>query len=442
VQEARKFEHEGHFKDAEKMYLAANEPDLAINMYKKAKQYDNMIRLVMKFRKDLLKDTHQHLAQQLEMEGNLKQAEHHYIESGAWLHAVDMYRAHDDWENALRVAKTNGSAKELGEIAIKVAETMGPEKGTQFLLKNGLLEAAIDFEANQEHFEQAFSLANNHAKYKLPEVHLKFALHLEDENRLKEAEEEFIKANKPQEAINMYEHKQDWHSALQVARQFHPESISKVFINQAKFLIERSDFGKAEQCYLNAKEPELAIRMYLDKKLSGEALRVAQKHAPHLVHKINEIISMGGSNVVQTGEQIMESAKMWENSRDWQKAIDRYLEITDQHFQNPAVLEDVWMNAFNIAMSYAKDRVQEVVSIVGSRLLGIGRCESAGEVLESVGYFEKACDAYLMARKFEKAKSCAQQVRPIELQHMLLDKIQGMLRNKDLESGNYGNLGA
>jgi intraflagellar transport protein 172 len=63
----------------------------------------------MKFRKDLLKDTHQHLAQQLEMESNLKQAEHHYIESTAWNFAVDMYRAHDMWEDALRVAKTNGS---------------------------------------------------------------------------------------------------------------------------------------------------------------------------------------------------------------------------------------------------------------------------------------------------------------------------------------------
>ncbi len=62
VQEARKFEAEGYYKDAERMYLTANEPDLAINMYKKAKQYDNMIRLVTKFRKDLLKDTHQHLA--------------------------------------------------------------------------------------------------------------------------------------------------------------------------------------------------------------------------------------------------------------------------------------------------------------------------------------------------------------------------------------------
>jgi len=118
------------------------------------------------------------------------------------------------WEEALRVAKANGTQKELGEIAIKVAENMGPEKGTQFLIKNGLIEAAIDFEANQERFDAAFKLAENHAKYKMPEVHLKYALHLEDENRYKEAEEEFIKANKPQEAINMYEHKQDWHSAL------------------------------------------------------------------------------------------------------------------------------------------------------------------------------------------------------------------------------------
>jgi intraflagellar transport protein 172 len=148
VQEARKFEEEGDYKNAERMYLAANEPDLAINIYRKAKQYDHMIRLVTKYRKDLLKDTHQHLAQQLDGEGNLKSAEHHYIEGGAWQVAVDMYRAHELWEDALRVAKANGDQKELGEVAIKVAENMEGEKGTQFLIKNGLIEAAVDFEAN------------------------------------------------------------------------------------------------------------------------------------------------------------------------------------------------------------------------------------------------------------------------------------------------------
>jgi hypothetical protein len=48
---------------------------------------------------------------------------------------------------------------------------------------------------------------------------------------------------------------------------------------------------------------------------------------------------------------------MWEDSRDYQKAIDRYLEITDHLIQNPDHLEEIWMNAFNIAMNYAKDRV-------------------------------------------------------------------------------------
>jgi intraflagellar transport protein 172 len=54
-------------------------------------------------------------------------------------------------------------------------------------------------------------------------------------------------------------------------------------MNQAKFHFERRDYGKAEQCYINAKEPEKAINMYQEARMYGEALRVANKHAPHLV---------------------------------------------------------------------------------------------------------------------------------------------------------------
>lgn len=64
IKEAQNFEREGRYKDSEKMYITANEPDLAINMYKNAKLYDQMIRLVGKYRKELLKDTHIHLAQE------------------------------------------------------------------------------------------------------------------------------------------------------------------------------------------------------------------------------------------------------------------------------------------------------------------------------------------------------------------------------------------
>jgi len=36
---------------------------------------------------------------------------------------------------------------------------------------------------------------------------------------------------------------------------------------------------------------------------------------------------------------------MWEDNRDFVKAINGYLEITKDHFQDPAFLEDVWTRA-------------------------------------------------------------------------------------------------
>jgi hypothetical protein len=66
----------------------------------------------------------------------------------------------------------------------------------------------------------------------------------------------------------------------------------------------------------------------------GDALRVAQKHAPHLVEQINENYSRGGGMQMQaqSGPEILQSGKVWESNRDYAKAIDRYLEITERHF--------------------------------------------------------------------------------------------------------------
>merc|ERR1719231_1235243 len=75
ISQAQKLEAKGQLKEAEKLYLTVDEPDLAINIYKKARKYDSMVRLVAAHRKELLKETHQFLAQHLEAESNLKDAE-------------------------------------------------------------------------------------------------------------------------------------------------------------------------------------------------------------------------------------------------------------------------------------------------------------------------------------------------------------------------------
>lgn len=74
------------------------------------------------------------------------------------------------------------------------------------LLKHNLVEAVIEYQMDRKQYDEAFKMAQSHAKHKVADVHLKLALQLEDERRFKEAEEHFVKGGRPAEAINMYEH--------------------------------------------------------------------------------------------------------------------------------------------------------------------------------------------------------------------------------------------
>ena len=122
INQAQEHERKGMFGDAERLYLTVNEPDLAINMYKKARKFDQMLRLVSQYRKELLKDTNLHLAQQLEMEGTLREAETYYVEAGEWQSAVNMWRANDSWDEAIRIAKVQpkrgGGKKNRGWVGL------------------------------------------------------------------------------------------------------------------------------------------------------------------------------------------------------------------------------------------------------------------------------------------------------------------------------------
>lgn len=80
--------------------------------------------------------------------------------------------------------------------------------------------------------------------------------------RVKEAEDEFIKAKRPKEAVLMYVHAQDWDSAQRVAELHHPESVSDVMVGQARVAFQDRDFAKAEMFLLRAQRPELAVRYY------------------------------------------------------------------------------------------------------------------------------------------------------------------------------------
>lgn len=331
ISQAQRMEAKQKFKEAEKLYVTVNEPDLAINMYKKQRKYEHMIRLVTKFRKDLLKETHMHLAQQLEVEGNLRDSEHHYVEAGEWQAAVNMYRSNDQWDEAIRVAKYHGGINASKRVAYAWAMTLGGDAGSKLLTRLGLIEPAIDYAVESGAFDHAFELAKNCAPAKLSEVHFKHALYLEDEERFTEAEDEFIRAGKPREAVDMYIHQHEWDNAMRIAEQADPAAVAEIYLAQAKLLVESKDYARAEGLFVNAGKPDLALAAYQEAKLWQDAIRVAKRHLPHKLTEVNmahqKAVTSGGKS--NSKDDALSAGKMWENSKQYSQAIDAYLQISE-----------------------------------------------------------------------------------------------------------------
>lgn len=412
ISQAQRMEAQSKLKEAERLYLTVNEPDLAINMYKKQRKYEQMIRLVTTYRKDLLKETHLHLAQQLEMEGSLRDAEHHYAEAGEWLSAVNMYRSNDHWDEAIRVAKYHGGINASKRVAYAWALALGGEAGSKLLTKLGLIEPAIDYAIESGAFDHAFELARSCLTKKLPEVHLKHALFLEDEERFKEAEEEFVKANKPKEAIDMYVHQQDWANAMRVAEQCDPASVADVFVAQARVLVERKEFQRAEGLFISASKPELALQAYQEARMWQDALRVAKRYTPHKLSEVNMAYQRAASGEGSSKEDYAQQARMWEESRQWGQAIDAYLGVTEEQLTDRDALEELWQNAVRLAGVHQKDRYSEVCEGVAQKLMTIEKFSAAAELYSKADRSREAVDCYISAKMWNEARALCEQGLP------------------------------
>ena len=290
LQEAMKFEKIGRPKENEKLYIMEGEPDRAITIYKNLKQYDNMIRLVSIHRKEFLKKTHKMIASYLENDKNYRLAEEHYLLAREWRTCAGMYRSINMWEDCLRDAKANGNKAGINELARGWVISLPKEQQIGKLISIGLTEAAIDIYIQNKDFDNAFKLAEKNEKYKIPEIHLKYAYELETEKSYHEAEEYYIKSNNVQEAIQMYEHIGDFYRALRIARLHDKESIFSIYAIQGKVFWEKGDLAKDEICFFNDKQPQYMVKYYANERNYNAALEFANKFCPELATDIRNKI--------------------------------------------------------------------------------------------------------------------------------------------------------
>ena len=387
------------------MYLIIGEPDLAINMYKMRKDYDSMIRLVAIYHKNLLNETHLFLAKSLEADGHYKLSEQHYVDAGDVKSAINMYCAHNLYEEAYRVAKANGGAQGAKQVAYLWARSLGGESAVKLLSKLGLIDSAIDFASENGAFDFAFELARFSDKGKLADVHYKHAMYLEDEGRFKEAENAFILCGKPREAILMYIHEEDWESALNTAETHDPTSIPEVLIGQAKVAFNKNEFAKAESLLLRAQKPELAIKMYKGLQNWKEAIRFAKQYLPNKLAEINQEYDQYLSGQADAGkDNLISTALSFEQQKEYARAIDIYLKLTTQHTENLDYLEDKWKRAAELAVKFTPDKSKEVITAVCNRFIEVKKFSQAGDLFAGIDLYKNAIDAYIAGGLWEKAK--------------------------------------
>lgn len=106
----------GDYRHAEALYAATEQYDEAIAMYREAGMRQDMVRLVGKYKPELLKTTYAHLAKELETAGKPKEAEEYFIGAGDWRGAVAAYCGTKMWEDAIRVAKKFSGDKAAQQV--------------------------------------------------------------------------------------------------------------------------------------------------------------------------------------------------------------------------------------------------------------------------------------------------------------------------------------
>lgn len=408
-----RLESEGKYKDCEKILISIGEPDTAISMYKRLEHYDAMIRLVERFHRDLLDNTHMHLARQLEGRGKYKTAEVHFLAANDWKAAVHMYCSQSKWEDAHRIAKLKGGEPASNQVAYMWAKSLHIESAARLLTKMGQMDNAIDFACDSGHFNFALELCS--VTNRSPgEVHLKMAMALEDEGKFEEAEKEFLLARKPKEAIMMYTHNRDWESALRIAEEFASETVNDILINQAAAALESRNYAEYEALLIRTERPEIILDHYKECEMWPDALRIAKEYVPTRLPEIQRLQQKAERNSGGSSDyrNILTKASEFARNEEFKRAADVLLMITKSD-ADADTIEKSLIRAAEICNQFLEgEDAHEVAKQLGPQLVKLQQIGPAAQLYLAAELPKEAVDVFIQSENWSKARRLAKEIDP------------------------------
>ena len=164
----------------------------------------------------------------------------------------------------------------------------------------------------------------------------------------------------------------------------------------------------------------------------------AKKYCPQMVSDISTQIVMRQDKPNMSGNEIIETIKLCEDSKDYIRAIDLYLELNENHFSNLDFLEENWEKAVNLALEYDKARAGEVIMSVAVKLKGIKHYKNSATLFENIGQLDEACKCYIAGEQFDNAKNIIDDIKNPEVHKNLTRLYEESKRNFNAKSGKEG----
>ncbi|KAI1724366.1 intraflagellar transport protein osm-1 [Ditylenchus destructor] len=431
LQKAESLEQSNRLKDAEELYVQIGEPNRAIQMYKSANRLEEMMVLVERFHSEKLQDTHKRLAEELEKSGDLKAAEEQYLLAGDWTAAMNMYKEAEQWADAYRIAKFEGGDRAHKQIAYLWAMSLGGDAAIKLLTRHALLQEAIELGTTRGDFEFVFELCRLGANNKLAYVQQKYAERLEDEGDLSKAEEYYLKAGKGKDAILMYIHNQNWEAAERIASLHSTDMLVDVYISQARAALEEKNLEKAESYLLRANRADIMLTYYREMGMWTEALRIAREYVPDMLAQVqNEFDDYQLKSGAMGAQSFMAQAKEWEHQKEYRRAVEAYMKVDESSTSDTQLIVQAYSKAGELIVKFLMDEMGlEVIDLIGTKLMILHQYMAAGELYLLANMPHQAIEALISAREWAKAKRVASELSP-ELEDHVDERYREFLKNQ------------
>lgn len=293
------------------------------------------------------------------------------------------------------------------------SRTLPVDGAFKLLTKMNLIDVAIGYACDANQYDFALELCRI-AGRSTDDVHLKIAMDHEDEGKFAEAEVEFLRANKPKEAILMYTHSRDWRSALRIAEQHLPEVINEVLLSQAMDALESRNYPEYEALLIRAERTDIILQHYKDNEMWNDAMRIAKEYNPSVLNELKRIQAKSNraSGLSNDSRQLLEDASEYTRNEQFRKAIDCLMKISETNAEQQ-VVEQALIRAADMCNQFltGNDAI-EIAYQLAPRLVGINQIATAVQLYLAAELPKEAVDVFIQSENWSKARRLAKEINP------------------------------